>query len=442
MRRGLIVLAVVAMLLGVMSPAAEAKVTRIVYTVDEESLPFEPLGGFGDAQLEWGVLEGAGWRIEIPAEWNGDLVMWAHGFRGDIPTLSFGPDEEVPARRWLLENGYAWAASTYSKNSYNVGTAVSDTRKLNRHFKNVAGRKANRNYIAGASMGGHITAVSIERFPNVYDGAMPVCGVLGDFELFDYFLDFNLAAQQIALGESQFPVADDYPTAGVSAIKAALVTDGGEWPNELNDKGQAFKQLVELRSGGDRPNFDEAWAFWNASDFLFGLGLGDGTVAERRGVAIDNTDAFYETDLIAGPSNDLEIDLNAGIARVAHDRKARKGGVRVPSPELTGKIKVPVLTMHNLGDLFVPFHMETEYQATVAARGNSDLLVQRAIRGVRHCGFTTAEYEQGFADLVDWVENGNKPDGDDVGGPAAVADPNFGCRFTDPEGGHFLATAC
>ena len=48
--------------------------------------------------------------------------------------------------------------------------------------------------MTGASMGDHIAVVSIEQYNNTYDVAMPICGEFGDFELFDYFLDFNLAA--------------------------------------------------------------------------------------------------------------------------------------------------------------------------------------------------------------------------------------------------------
>ena len=421
----------------------------IEYVLDETTLPFDPVPGFENSDRRWGELRDAGYRIEIPADWNGELVMWAHGFRGTDTTLFFNP-EEVPFRQWLLENGYAWAASTYSKNDYNVGTAVKDTRDLTQFFSRTV-RHPSRTYIAGVSMGGHVTAASIEQYPRLYDGAMPVCGVVGDYELFDFFLDFNVTAQQLALGTSQFPVADEYPVTTAPTIKAALESAPGTWPVALNETGQAFKQLVENRSGGDRPNFDEAWFFWNSfpefgsgipGNFLFDLGTGDGTIAERRGAAVQNTDVFYDTDLIVGPSNDVEIALNRDVARVQADRTARRSG-NVPSPELRGKIKVPVLTMHNLGDLFVPFHMETEYHATVTARGNEDLLVQRAIRGVSHCGFTTGEYETAFADLVDWVEHGNRPAGDDVGDPAAVAAADFGCRFTDQTpGGHLLAAPC
>jgi hypothetical protein len=37
---------------------------------------------------------------------------------------------------------------------------------------------------------------------------------------------------------------------------------------------------------------------------------------------------------------------------------------------------------------------------------------------------------RGFTDLVQWVEHGVRPAGDDVLSPAVVADPNYGCTFT------------
>ena len=111
---------------------------------------------------------------------------------------------------------------------------------------------------------------------------------------------------------------------------------------------------------------------------------------------------------------------------------------------ITGDIRVPVLTLHNLGDLFVPVHNEIEYARRVADRGNSDLLVQRAIRGVNHCGFTPTELVTAFAELVAWVEFGLKPAGDNWLDPTEVADSEFGCTFTDfvTPNGHVLPTPC
>ena len=42
--------------------------------------------------------------------------------------------------------------------------------------------------------------------------------------------------------------------------------------------------------------------------------------------------------------------------------------------------------------------------------------------------------------MVGWLEFGVKPAGDDFLDPAAVADPLFGCAFTD--GAHTLGTPC
>lgn len=453
MRRFLTIL-VSTILVGTLMPVAAAKhrpppEPEPAWFVDESKLPFDALPGFEDSRREWGVLEGAGFRMEVPSNWNGRLVMWAHGFRGTGLELTV---DNHPLREFLIPNGYAWAASSYSANDYNVQVGVKDTRLLVRKFRRMFG-EPDLTYMTGASMGGHITGVSIETFPRVYAGAMPICGVMGDFELFDFFLDFNLAAQQLALGESSFPVSDPVTYSLVTAqnIKAQLEAVPGSWPVALNATGEAFKQLVELRSGGDRPNFDEAWGFWNSvpefgsgipGNFLFDLGTGDGTLPGRPGVVLDNTDTVYQLDLDPALSP-AEQDLNDDIFRVAADPNARAARRLANVPPISGNITRPVLSLHNLGDLFVPFHNEVVYAGEVAAHGASDLLVQRAIRGVGHCDFTPTELVTAFADLVAWVEFGVKPAGDVVLDPAAVAAPDYGCRFTDfATGTHLLPAPC
>ena len=68
----------------------------------------------------------------------------------------------------------------------------------------------------------------------------------------------------------------------------------------------------------------------------------------------------------------------------------------------------------------MPVHNEVVYAERVAEQGNSDLLVQRAIRGVNHCGFTATELVTAFSDLVAWTEFGVKPAGDDWLDPVEV----------------------
>ena len=74
-------LALATMVLLALNLATGSATASSQYWVDESSLPFEPLPGHEDSTRLWGVHAGAGYRIEVPAAWNGDLVMWAHGLR-------------------------------------------------------------------------------------------------------------------------------------------------------------------------------------------------------------------------------------------------------------------------------------------------------------------------------------------------------------------------
>jgi pectin methylesterase-like acyl-CoA thioesterase len=91
---------------------------------------------------------------------------------------------------------------------------------------------------------------------------------------------------------------------------------------------------------------------------------------------------------------------------------------------------VPVVTLHTLGDLFVPFCMQQIYKRRATASGSDDMLVKRAIRGATHCDFTHAEVAQVFDDMVAWVQTGTRPADDYVLTPATVAAPTYGSTFT------------
>ena len=97
-------------------------------------------------------------------------------------------------RAHYLSRGFAWAASSYQTNGYDVGQGVRDSYALIHASRSAPGGPPAAVYMTGASMGGHVTAVAIEEHPSAFVGAMPVCGVLGDAELFDYFLDANVTA--------------------------------------------------------------------------------------------------------------------------------------------------------------------------------------------------------------------------------------------------------
>src|SRR5262245_60604439 len=70
-----VLLAVVAGV-GAVTLQAEAA-PKPQYFIDESKLPFDALAGVPTDRY-WGVHSGAGYRIEVPQNWNGRLVLWAH----------------------------------------------------------------------------------------------------------------------------------------------------------------------------------------------------------------------------------------------------------------------------------------------------------------------------------------------------------------------------
>src|SRR5262245_48430290 len=175
-----------ALLIGSPAPAGVGGGKPPGYFVDESKLPFTARPG---ATAYFGVLAGAGFRAEVPANWNGDLVVWAHGFRGTGLELTV---DNHPLRPLLISLGFAWAASSYNRNDYDISSGVKSTHALVDYLNGLIG-PPHRVCMTGASLGGHVTAVSIEQYPNEYVAALPICGVVADYELFDYFLDFNAA---------------------------------------------------------------------------------------------------------------------------------------------------------------------------------------------------------------------------------------------------------
>ena len=75
------------------------------------------------ARAIFGAYEGGLYRIEVPTAWNGDLVLYAHGFVDDrspdgsrlrVGFPAAGQAGEGPTlREHLIAKGFAWAASSY-----------------------------------------------------------------------------------------------------------------------------------------------------------------------------------------------------------------------------------------------------------------------------------------------------------------------------------------
>ena len=438
---------------------------------------FAPLTGSGGAAISkiWaGIDNGSAYRIEVPVRWNGDLVLFAHGYAGTGTLVSVG---NPTLRDYYVEHGFAWATSSYQANGYDVAQGVLDTHALIPLFSKDTGLSPRAIYMSGLSMGGQITAVEIEQYRHTFVGAMPYCGVLGANTLFNYFLDANVTAAALTHTSISYPKSS---AAGLAYAPTYDKTVLGELPAlgtgfssfstplKLTATGTRWRDAVMQRTGGTRPGFPGAFAFWNSFGFapltnipfLFGLypGLTGGTIDEAAGNVATNVGTVYRFTNSTGPLSAAAAALNASVLRVAQTEPGTKGikywtsgplkGTPEGIPSVVGDPGIPVISLHGIGDLFVPFSMDQIYAKRMADHHESQLFVSRAIREIGHCDYTQSELSSAFSALVHWVRSGRRPEGDQILNPHVVDQANFGCRFTDTApGSHpywaaFVGTTC
>ncbi|SDX97882.1 hypothetical protein SAMN05421504_104114 [Amycolatopsis xylanica] len=385
------------------------------YTIVNPPLAPATVGGQPTRVLQ-GVHGHAAYDIEVPPQWNGKLTMWAHGYRGQGKVLTVEPPG-AGLRQRLLDQGFAWAASSYYDNGYDVKAGVTTTRELASLFGKLV-KRPKQVFIAGASMGGHVVGRSIEEYPGFYAGALPMCGVLGDQALFDFFTDYNLVAQDLS-GVTAYPVPADYETTAVPKIEQTLGLNG-----TLTDRGAQLRAITVERSGGPRPGADASFQLWK--HFLFTIAVPTG------GDSLPENPAQLATNVFTRYTPNTPVDVNRTVRRVPPENLwARFNPALTQIPRIAGTPTAPVLSLHGLGDMFVPFSMEQLYRDDVARHGRTGSLVQRAIRTGNHCEFSNAEVGAAWDDLRAWVETGKRPAGDVVNDRRVVAAPDYGCKFTD-----------
>ena len=374
---------------------------------------FEPLPG---AKASFGKYDGGLYRIEIPETWNGDLVLFAHGF---VPnTGPQGATLRVGVHRFrehVVKSGFAWAASSYRCNGYVPGQGLLDTMALADLFKQTnGGRAPQRTYLTGESMGGHVTLLGLQEFPTTFDGGLAMCPA--GPELFDYFAAMSAAAEVVTGLEFH---ADTIPQ---DAAKMAELLGK---PPEYTEKGRQLASIQVQMSGGPRPFAAEGLA----PRFLANMAtspaalVGSTTPTNR---AIDTAHLKYSIEDGLGLSAEA---LGSRVRRKTGDAEMR--GANAPYEEVAqfdGKIERPLVTMHGTGDLYVPIFLEQTLKRTVAAAGAERLLVQRVYRIGAHCQFSQPEMIKAFDDLVKWVRQGTRPEGDEVFGDLS----NAGMKFTEP----------
>jgi pimeloyl-ACP methyl ester carboxylesterase len=372
------------------------------------------------ARALFGHYEGGTYRIEVPERWNGELVLWAHGYvansgpQGSRLRVGFpGVGAGSPLRAHLIESGVAWGASSYRCNGYVPGRGLLDTMALTDLFtKHNDGKPPARVYLAGASMGGHIALLGMQEFPTAFAGGLAMCpSGPGEMD----FLTSVAAASELVTG---LTVSASSREQDVAALKAAL----GD-PPKYTEKGRQLASIQVQISGGPRPFAMEGLASRLTENASTATSSAEGTIWNR---VASNAGVRYAIDDGLGLTAE---SINARVRRKAADADARSpGGPYEEAIPFDGRFERPVITLHGTGDLYVPISLEQTLKRAVDAAGRSSSLVQRIIRSPGHCTFSGPEQTAAFNVLAVWASQGQRPEGDDVLGDLSDA----GRRFTNP----------
>jgi pimeloyl-ACP methyl ester carboxylesterase len=132
----------------------------------------------------------------LPASgWNGDLVVFAHGYIAFNQPLAFQnltlPDGSTSLPTLVQSLGYAFATTSYRENGLAVLPGLDDIRELVTTFRTDHGIPRHT-YLVGASEGGLVTTLLVERSPQLFRGGLAACGPIGDFpQQINYIGDFR-----------------------------------------------------------------------------------------------------------------------------------------------------------------------------------------------------------------------------------------------------------
>jgi pimeloyl-ACP methyl ester carboxylesterase len=332
-----------------------------------------------------GELDGSPYRFDIPAQWNGSLVLAAHGYLPEgaklpaaLPTYQFGA--------LLLERGYAVATVGYRRQGWALAEAVQDTEALREEFVARYG-KPKRTFMIGTSMGGLITVASQEQQAERYDGALALCGAVAPASegVRDRILALLVAFDYLVPNQLTMPgqtLAD--PAAPSDVAEPRLARALAEHPDEADLLGRHF---------GIKPED-------LAAHVRFYYVLLRELMAHSGGFPVDNRDQVY-----TGFGDDEAF--NRGVRRYAADPDAAKYLRANYTP--TGRIAHPLLLLHTSYDPTVPPQVAQRYLQLANAAGSEPLVVSRFAQADGHCNFSAKQVGGAFDALVGWVERGEKP---------------------------------
>jgi pimeloyl-ACP methyl ester carboxylesterase len=386
--------------------------------------------------------DGATYLIEVPANWNGTLFLYSHGY---VPPGSPNPARDVgngdlATRFFMLSSGFALAGSSYATTGWAIHEAIPDQIAVLDLFKLMVG-EPKRTIAWGHSLGGMVTAALIQTHPDRFDagGVATWNTALDSAFAFKTLLAPGAGLQIVNITNplANFKLAEQFLAAAQSTAQGrarlALVSalaDGPGW----------FLPTSPEPAATDFTSQEMNQFLWDLNvDFPFAFAFRAELEARAQGNASWNTGVNYRVQLAHSIDRDEVRALyeQAGLSLDA-DLKTLEDAVRISAdPEalhylerniiFNGEIHIPVLTLHTKGDGLVVVQNESAYKRVVDEAGNEEFLRREFVSRAGHCAFTPAETIVSVERLIARLDTGEwrELEADDLNNAAASLGPGF-----------------
>ena len=329
--------------------------------------------------------------------WNGSLVVYAHGYVAPNEPLAI-PQETGLVSGLATFLGYGFVTSSYSVNGLAVLPGMEDLIEAVNIFEMQEG-EPDKVYLIGASEGGQITALSAEKYPGVYDGAMAMCGPYGDFQgqidyigdfraVFDYFFPGLMPGSPVQIPQS---LMDDWNNHYATVIQPVIDQTLTMTPTLISQlMAVTGAPYIPGEPASQTQNTVERLLWYNV------FGTNDAAIV-LGGQPFDNMDRVY-----SGSEDDTA--LNAGIARFSADQAALDE--IEANYQTTGHFTIPVVTLHTTQDEIVPYWHVPLYEDKILY---PSIYAHFPVERYGHCNFTNVETLTAFGALVELVAAPNFP---------------------------------
>ncbi len=329
--------------------------------------------------------------ISVPENWNGELILYAPGYTPAFADLHIAPEASTYGPLFNLF-GYAFATTSYSENGLAIQSGIQDMINLRNLFIEEYGEPTEI-YLTGASEGGLVTTLAVERYPELWSGGISLCGPCGDFQqqlnyyghfrvLFDYLFPGVLPGTVVDVPQAMI---DNWQTVYIPAILFAISQDPAKTLLLLNVAGAPYDPANPLTTIPQTV----------VQVLTYNLFIHD-AVEKLGGQPFDNKDYVYSGT--GSPATDLL--LNEGVQRYSADKEAAKTIKKFY--ETSGNFKIPLVKSHTTLDHIQLFRNLLQYEAKVPT-GKTSLFAAIPVEGYGHCTFTNVQVIDIFTTFIEKI---------------------------------------